>query len=382
MRLVKLSILGALLAVASSALLGSTASANTELCLGHEELACTNGPVETPYGPVETTHAVATTGTVVKLLGVITVLCLGALAEATALENGSPQELHATTLSFTGCGTGSSHNNCTVSIEELPSFDLLKTGLDEGTLTATNGQVRLVCSSLGLDCLYDTEGLEFSAGAQHITAEEVELTELGGKFLCPNESSLDSLLEPLESAYVLQDGAGTALCSVPAPDKAEKCPDENVVKTVHYVASNPLIGITVNKTDVLFDCEEWLMEGTVGKLGAVQEIQVTALIWKCKSKDKECTIQTKDKSVWKVSRTAQNKGTVLVKSKMTLECDKGKEIDCEIEPSTPWEIIGASTGTHHGRIKVLGTVAGKGNCPEAFAWNATYEALANVYVLK
>ena len=84
MRLVKLSILGALLAIAASALVGSTASATTtELCVGHEELACTNGSVETPYGPVETTHAIATTGTVVKLLGAITILCLGALAEAT-----------------------------------------------------------------------------------------------------------------------------------------------------------------------------------------------------------------------------------------------------------------------------------------------------------
>jgi hypothetical protein len=196
MRLVKLSILGALLAIASSALVGSPASASTELCLAHEGLACTGNPVET-------THSSATTGTVVKLLGAITILCLGALVEAEVLEGGSPQELHATSLAFTGCGTGSAHNNCTVTTEELPSFELSKTGLDEGLLTAANGQVRLKCTNLGLNCLYDTEGLEFSAGAQHITAEEAPLTELGGKFLCPGESSLDALLESLEEAFIL-----------------------------------------------------------------------------------------------------------------------------------------------------------------------------------
>ncbi len=69
------------------------------------------------------------------------------------------------------------------------------TQLCAGVLTALSGQVRLVCSNLGLDCLYDLAGVEFEVNAGHLTANETGVTELGGKFFCPKEGLLEALLE-------------------------------------------------------------------------------------------------------------------------------------------------------------------------------------------
>jgi hypothetical protein len=51
--------------------------------------------------------------------------------------------------------------------------------------------------------------MEFDAGANHVTANEVVISELGGKFFCPDEGLLDGLLEGLttdgfEKLYILQ----------------------------------------------------------------------------------------------------------------------------------------------------------------------------------
>jgi len=91
----------------------------------------------------------------------------------------------------------------TVPTGQQAVFGLLKTGLDAGTLTATSGQVRLVCSNIGLDCLYDAAGMEFSVGGGHLTANETAVNELGGKFFCPDEGLLDGLMEVLTSIYAL-----------------------------------------------------------------------------------------------------------------------------------------------------------------------------------
>ncbi len=105
-------------------------------------------------------------------------------------------------MSISGCGTGTAHNNCTVTVQELPLSDLLKTGFDEGTLTARNGRMRLQCPG-GVDCVYDLTGIQFAVGGGHLTANETPLTELGGKFFCPNEGKLDALLETLDTTYVM-----------------------------------------------------------------------------------------------------------------------------------------------------------------------------------
>jgi hypothetical protein len=196
--------LAAVAAVAAMAFVGATSASATGamLCSKHSGLTCAEADQITTG-----VHQVLAEGTVGKLLGAINVLCLGFLVEATplGLEKSEPQAIHSLTQSFTGCGTGSTHNNCTVSIPpgQQPLFHLLKTGLDAGVLTALSGQTRLVCSNIGLDCLYDAAGMEFEVGGGHLTANETVTTELGGKFFCPDEGVLDALLETLTNTYVL-----------------------------------------------------------------------------------------------------------------------------------------------------------------------------------
>jgi len=61
-----------------------------------------------------------------------------------------------------------------------------------------------VCANLGINCLIDLEGAQFTMGEQHTTAEDVPVVELGGKFFCPGESLLDFLLVTLENHYILK----------------------------------------------------------------------------------------------------------------------------------------------------------------------------------
>jgi len=200
MRLTKMFGLAALAAVAAMAFVGATsasAETSTQLCKAHTGLTCGAGDAVTSH------HMVLASGTVGKLLSNITVLCLSILIGAEPLGLGTPQSLHTTSFEFTGCGTSSTHNNCTVSVQELPLADLLKTGLDEGVLTFTSGRVRTQCPNLGQDCVYDGEGMQFAVGGQHLTAEETAATELGGKFFCPEEGFVDGLFETLTDTYVL-----------------------------------------------------------------------------------------------------------------------------------------------------------------------------------
>ncbi|HEY5708382.1 MAG TPA: hypothetical protein VIS51_03210 [Solirubrobacterales bacterium] len=194
MRLIKRLSL-ALTVVAAMTFVGATpvSATSTQLCSTHTGLICQAVNV----------HQVLAAGTVGRLLATINVLCLGFLVEATPLGLADPQQIHATTQSFSGCGTGSAHSNCTVTAQEQPLSNLLKTGLDEGVLTATNGRTQLQCPNLGLDCVYDLEGIEFAVGGGHLTANETPTNELGGKFFCPDEGFLDALLETLGDAYVL-----------------------------------------------------------------------------------------------------------------------------------------------------------------------------------
>ena len=179
----------------------ASAETSTQLCAEHKSgLVCAAGKA------VTSVHQVLKVGTIGRLLAAISVLCLGYLVEATTLGLAYPQPVHATSMSFTGCGTGSTHSNCSVSIPngQQPLFDLLKFGLDSGVLYALSGQAQLVCSNLGLNCLYDAEGMEFEVGGGELIAENTPTTELGGKFFCPDEGLLDAELETLGNAYVLQ----------------------------------------------------------------------------------------------------------------------------------------------------------------------------------
>ncbi|HEX6752254.1 MAG TPA: hypothetical protein VF093_01515 [Solirubrobacterales bacterium] len=199
MRLIKMFGLAALAAVAAMAFVGAApvSATSTQVCNSHTGLTCGAGQ------GAGTIHAVLAAGTVLKILALINILCLGELWESTALGLGNPQSIHFTSKIATGCGTGSAHNNCTLTTQEQPLANLLKTGLDEGTLTLTSGRLRLQCSNLGLDCVYDAEGMELWGGGTHWTMEETPTNELGGKFFCPDEGLVDSLMETLTDAHIL-----------------------------------------------------------------------------------------------------------------------------------------------------------------------------------
>jgi hypothetical protein len=130
---------------------------------------------------------------------------------------GNPLHLQ-TTLSFTGCGSNAAHDNCTLTAFESPAQKLLKTALNKGTLSpdpAKPGLINLNCT-FGFNVNCDIGGGELSfpvegaagggVGNGMITATEmpIRLTKaLGGvKFLCPENTTLDALLEPLSPVYI------------------------------------------------------------------------------------------------------------------------------------------------------------------------------------
>jgi hypothetical protein len=192
--------LAALAAVTAMAFVGATSASagSTQICKVHTGLLCPAGEARTAI------HHVLAAGTVARLLlPPADVLCLNVLIESTALGLAAPQSIHTLSYSFTGCGTSSAHNNVVVTAQELPLFNLLKTGLDEGVETATNGRVRVQVASLGLDCVYDLEGLESAVGGGHQTADETPVTELGGKFFCGDEGKVHWLLEALDPEHIL-----------------------------------------------------------------------------------------------------------------------------------------------------------------------------------
>ncbi|HEX6752252.1 MAG TPA: hypothetical protein VF093_01505 [Solirubrobacterales bacterium] len=199
MRLIKMFGLAALAAVAAMAFVGATsasASTSTQLCTAHTGLTCGAGK------GVGLAHYFLASGTIGELLATIDILCLGILGAITPLGLGSPQSIHMQ-ISATSCGTGSLHNNCTLTVDEQPLANLLKTGLDEGVQTLVSGRWHIICTSLGLDCVYDLEGIQFNVAEGHLTANETPMNELGGKFFCPDEGFFDALLESSADTYVL-----------------------------------------------------------------------------------------------------------------------------------------------------------------------------------
>jgi hypothetical protein len=199
MRLIKMFSLAVLVAVAAMAFVGATpasATFDTQLCKVNEGLLCPAGQAQTHV------HWVLVPGTVWKLLAGFNILCLGILVEDEALGLGKPQVIHTTELSFTGCGTGSAHNNCTVTVQEAPLSHLLKTGANTGVLVNLSGRTRLQCANLGLDCVNDLAGMELEASGEILTSNETPTVELGGKLFCPNEGFLDGELETLLETYI------------------------------------------------------------------------------------------------------------------------------------------------------------------------------------
>ncbi len=374
MRLMKMFGLAAVAAVVAVAFVGAaSASATlTQLCNAHVASTCS-----LPATSVSMTNE----GVGTLLTEVVDILCLTISGSGTPLAAGSPQQIHITSLSFTGCGTKSAHNNCTVSVLEMPLANLLKTGLDEGTLTGTSGLTLVECENIdifGIDihCVYEIAGLQFSAGGQHLTANETAINIVEGEFICPEESFLDALLET-ENRFVLAPGDETALCKT---HTAEACPKGDPVTEVHLLAKNP--GWTFGLSDEV-KCEESLLKGPVGALTRPQVITVNELTWKnCKLNGKDaCTVTNADKDAWRIGWEKLNIGLVDPGSLVKVEC--GATIDCEVK-GTAWKAEGA-TGTHKGKIFVLLNASfhkGK-TCPLPITWAASYESVTDkFYVLK
>lgn len=373
------------IALIAMALVGATSApaVSTQLCDNHTGLACEAGHA------VTSVHQVLKAGTVGELLAAIDILCLGFLAEVTAGALGSgatKQTVTSVSQSFTGCGTGSTHNNCTVSIPEgqQPVFGLLKTGLDVGTLTATSGQTRLVCTNLGLNCLYDVEGMEFVVGGGHLTANETVTNELGGKFLCPYEGLLDALLEISSHTST---PASAVLCKT---HSSAACAEKDQVKSLHIVTTKPPV---LYNTIANIECESSLGIATVLGVAETQKLDTTELTWKeCHTQGAadNCTVTSKSMPTLDLKWTGLNLGeaTTLglkvgidctVLGLIELECTFGSDIALQVEGALHKE------GTGHGKFTasklVLKKLEGSGHCPESVKWDAIYEPLEHTYVL-
>jgi len=369
-----------LVAVAAMAFVGATSASaekSTQLCTTHTSLTCT-GTAATSV------HQVLKAGTVGKLLAAINVLCLGFLVEATALGLGKPQEIHSLSQSFTGCGTGSTHNNCTVSIPagQQPLFHLLKIGLDLGVLTALSGQARLECANIGLNCLYDIAGMEFEVGNNELIAENTPTTELGGKFFCPDEGLLDAELKTLQHTP-----SSTVLCKT---HSSEACAEKDLVKSLHLVSTRPPV---LYNTIANVECESSLGTATVLASAEQQKLDATELTWKgCHTQGAadNCTVTSESLPTLDLQRTALNLGTATTSGlEIGIDCTVLGliELDCVYggEVSLPVEGALHKEGTGHGKLTAskveLEKLEGEGHCPDSVDWDASYEPLEHVYVL-
>ena len=191
--------LAAVAAMAAMAFVGATsASANgeTQLCNSHSALTC---------GSAATTISMTDVNTGRLLSSLVDVLCDDINGSGTPLALAKPQSIHITELSFEDCETNGG-DGCEVTVLELPLSNLLKTGLDSGSITGTNGSTLVACEdvifSTDIHCVYDATGLTFSVGSQHLTASNTQVDKISGS-LCPDESFLDGLLVTTANRYVL-----------------------------------------------------------------------------------------------------------------------------------------------------------------------------------
>jgi hypothetical protein len=203
MRLIEMFGLAAVAAVAAMAFIGATSASalNTQLCTSHSNLTCSSGASSVS---MNNEHD----GVFTLLNNLINILCLDVSYSADILGLANPQLIHVSTASYTGCGTTSAHTNCEVVVLELPLFHLNKTGLDTGDMLGLSGKFHALCENVDIfgtdiECEYDFTGLTFSVGAQHLTAFETPVTEIGSDFLCPNNPTLDGLLHTTANRYIL-----------------------------------------------------------------------------------------------------------------------------------------------------------------------------------
>jgi hypothetical protein len=383
MRLVKAIGLAAIATLVATALVGvaSASATSTQLCNVHTGLTCPEGQ------GTAAVHMTLSEGTVGKLLSSLaTVLCLNVLATATPLGLANPQSVHAE-AEYTSCGTNSTHTNCKVTVEEQPLFNLLKIGLDEGSLTATNGITHLVCTEVGIfkvkvDCLYDSTGLLFKVGGQHLTAEKTPIKFIEGSFSCPENSQLDGLLETSGES----SSAYTALCK----EHTSSCAEENQAKSLKMSSTkapvfyNPVANV---------ECESSSLAATVLGPAETQKLDLTELSWKgCHTQGAadNCAVTSKGSPVLDLEGTALNVGEAttlgleiavecLILDLIELDCVYGGQVSLPVEGAL--YKIGTGNGKLTASKVVLEKLSGEGHCPESVKWDAAYEFSEHLYVV-
>ncbi len=384
-----LAVLTALVAMAFVGASSATATGITALCKSNEK-TCAEGKL------VNTFHLFNKEGTVINLLSeVASVLCLGALANTISLHVGIPQKINSETVTFSGCGTTVAHNNCTVEFKKVPTFTLLKTTENLGTLTAVNGELLFKCSALGIpkiDCTYDTADLKFDVeGALHqtgtgkgmVTAASEPLEASTGP-LCPEKTpTLDFLLEPLEHTYVSGVGnQSTALCKV----HEEPCKEANLVTSIHTFTESPLLKAEYMGTSYSIICDQSLAMASVGELGAPQEITIEQMTWtNCKANGNACTIKSIENGVLYLYKIGLNVGEATsTKNEIEASCPTpGFTCVFASEPKLRIEGANHSAGAGNGMFESnepeLENV--EGNCEGPGFLYGLYEPLTKVNVV-
>ncbi len=329
------------------------------------------------------------------LTDLVNVLCLTISVSGTPLGLAKPQQVHITALSFTNCGTKSAHSNCQVTVLELPLSNLLKTGLDAGTIAGTNGETLVNCDNIdifGIDihCIYDFTGLEFAVGAQHLTADDTSVSFVEGGGLCPEESFLDGLLKTTANRYILGPGSEpkseTALCKT----HTIPCAEKDQVKSVDMTTTKaPVLYNTVANVE----CESSLIAATVLSPAEPQKLDVTSLSWKeCHTQGaaENCVVSTSALPTIDLDATALNLGSA---STLGLEIEIDCfildliELDCTFDSDVTLSVEGAlhKSASGHGRFIAAKTeldlTEGGEHCPDEMKWEASYEAAEHTYVI-
>jgi hypothetical protein len=198
--------LAVITAAAAMAFVGaSSAMAESTALCEVNELECPEGSVY-PAGTV--VEAKLLTGTTSVLLGPnlkVEVECTGSTsAGKTTTGLANPLKGELTSLAFSGCTYGPLHSPaCTVTVNQLGTLTLLKTGTNLGQAAVSGVLVTIVCGSV-FKCVYKTESLPMHAKGTGPSGEKAELTATEAKLTeeekllgvgCPSEGFFDAKYE-------------------------------------------------------------------------------------------------------------------------------------------------------------------------------------------
>jgi hypothetical protein len=181
------------------ALIGaSSASAtSTALCTSDAALVCAAGNIYTG-------HIEATAVNPELLSDLVNVRCEKSVILGNALglgsaADGKQQLTHLELLDFTGsCQAVPPISVCTVATVKIGLVDLLKTGVNTGTVTSLGSEVRVVCTGV-IDCTFGGEpkgsavGASLPLGSTSLGTITVNKAVLQGKgLLCPEQGLWDA----------------------------------------------------------------------------------------------------------------------------------------------------------------------------------------------